>query len=1338
MKPPARVIANRIRIASVIVLVVALAAITAVVYWMDVTAPNGTSLFAWVAITAIVALVGIFLWNQTALTRKIAQQKLELAGLSATTKELNTTVALNSILQRVATEAVRATGADFCSISLADANALEFSPVISLGMDDANAEISSPTAKRALRTATPQLQPDSRADAAHTLFPASIRSELAVPIHNGELLAGIIHLAAKTPHAFNETHLPFIETLAHQSAIAIRQSQEFEARVKERLANITRLNQLARLSELNRMFRANLPLDDVLEEIAFAVQETSGFNVTLISVVENQQLHHIAVAGLPLVRQKQLRSTVTPIEMLHTAFKSATNISSSYFLPAEAQSPGQLNFSLQSFATPAEKAVPGVWQPADLLFTPLRDIQNDLIGLLTVSNPVDESRPTLETVAALELFANQAAIFVENTRQFQRLSRQATRLQLISEIHTRMSTIFNPAELIGEVAQLIAGTFNYYHVQIFLVDQQSPHELVLGNCAGSAKISRNDDILRQRLPIDENSAIGWAAKRKQTIRVNDTAKESRFNNAAAILPETQSEMVVPILINQSLYGVIDIQHNETEAFSGSDAASFETLAGQMAVAIQNAQLFDEALQRERLSSALGTTGLALNATLDPTTILDVICREALRAFRVDGVLLWMVARNGKKLVIEAAAGSHAEALIGTTVSLDNEDIVAVQVIHNQRASFVNDISHASKNVHPKLKNTAGAQSMIALPLIAGQQLASIGAIVLFDTRHPFRFDVQDQISIALLANQAAIAIENAQLVDQLNKFNEQLENQINRRTKELREERDRVEALYNIARELSSSLDIDRVLNEALNLIHRTIPVTRGTILLVDDATGYLNYRAAIGRPRGLPRGGKLTRYKQGVGLAGKAMELRSPILVSDLRTNPDWIPDEKPELHRAALVVPLIAGYEMVGVLMLFHTEAGYFTPDHLRFVSAVAPIIATAVNNAGLYNLISQQVQRLGELLGTVQAEARKSKAIIEGTDDGMLLLDAEQSIQLINQTAAALLDIDPETATGQPLAAFVSSKPADDTLASTLIQQLNTIINQADTHTKPHRVEIDNHVILLLLSEVTITLNMPPSMLVVLRDITREAELDRMKDEFVSTVSHELRTPMTSIKGYTDLLASGKIGELTEMQQKFINIIKGNADRLSALVNDILDVSRIDTGRVRLSLEFFNVVTVIDDVITSLERQIIDKNLTVSKNISPELPPVFADANRVTQILVNLVGNAVKYTNANDSIYISAVTDGSFVKISVQDTGLGIAEEDVQQVFNRFFRAERDASSLVDGTGLGLSIAKMFTELMGGKIWVESKLGKGSTFSFTLPTVNWQTSDTSILPQDIKEHV
>ncbi|RME40520.1 MAG: GAF domain-containing protein, partial [Caldilineae bacterium] len=638
------------------------------------------------------------------------------------------------------------------------------------------------------------------------------------------------------------------------------------------------------------------------------------------------------------------------------------------------------------------------------------------------------------------------------------------------------------------------------------------------------------------------------------------------------------------------------------------------------------------------------------------------------------------------------------------------------------AEYLNGVNFEQANLDLSLVREFDAQSVIGAPLIVGDE--TLGAIILFDTRNPNRFDVQDQISVTLLANQAAIAIQNARLVHRLNQFNTELERRVEQRTEELRQERDRVDTLYTIARGLSSSLDLDRVLNEALNLINRTIRISKGAILLVDDATGNLIYRAALGRYRPLPKGGKPTRYRLGVGLAGKVLETREPMLIDNLPENPDWLPDDKPLTHRSALVVPLVTGYEIVGVLMLYHTRPAYFTEDHLRLVSAAAPIIATAINNAGLYNLISQQVERLGVLLGSVRSEARKNEAIVEGIADGVLVLDADHSIQLINPAAANLLGMEAHTLQNQRLDALLPVAPAS--LEEELLHQLYRILLTEQPHleereghrTEPHRIEIGNKVVLVILSSVTLSPNAPPSTLVVLRDISREAELERIKNEFISTVSHELRTPMTSIKGYTDLLAAEKVGQLNPMQRKFVQVIKNNADRLTSLVNDILDISRIDTGRVKLDLQLIPLQPIIQETIASLSTQIEEKNLTLTLHLPPDIPPVYADANRVTQVMVNLVGNAVKYTRPGDRITITATPRAGMLQIDVADTGLGISPEDQQRVFDRFFRAERDANSLVDGTGLGLPIAKMFIEMMGGRIWLKSELGAGSTFSFTLP--------------------
>ncbi|MFL5733701.1 MAG: ATP-binding protein [Chloroflexia bacterium] len=239
-----------------------------------------------------------------------------------------------------------------------------------------------------------------------------------------------------------------------------------------------------------------------------------------------------------------------------------------------------------------------------------------------------------------------------------------------------------------------------------------------------------------------------------------------------------------------------------------------------------------------------------------------------------------------------------------------------------------------------------------------------------------------------------------------------------------------------------------------------------------------------------------------------------------------------------------------------------------------------------------------------------------------------------------------------------------------------------------------------------------------LYVFRDVTKERAADRAKSEFVSMVSHELRTPLTSIKGYVDLILDGDAGEISEDQQDFLGIVKNNTDRLVDLINDLLDVSRIEQGRIDLNREPVDIGGSIQSVATSMKPLLEEKNQQLTLDVPPELPPVLADPARVTQILSNLLSNAYKYTPSGGHITIAAYAEPGRVCVSVQDTGIGLTKEEQGKLFTRFFRARNSTTQEVGGTGLGLTITKSLVKLHGGEMTVASAPGAGATFSFTLP--------------------
>ncbi|MCP9451207.1 MAG: HAMP domain-containing histidine kinase [Nitrospira sp.] len=228
----------------------------------------------------------------------------------------------------------------------------------------------------------------------------------------------------------------------------------------------------------------------------------------------------------------------------------------------------------------------------------------------------------------------------------------------------------------------------------------------------------------------------------------------------------------------------------------------------------------------------------------------------------------------------------------------------------------------------------------------------------------------------------------------------------------------------------------------------------------------------------------------------------------------------------------------------------------------------------------------------------------------------------------------------------------------------------------------------------------------------------ELDRLKSTFVSVVSHELRTPMTSIKGYVENLLDGLAGALTEKQTHTLERVKHNIDRLTRMINELLDLSKIEAGRLELQLAPINIADLVEDVIENYQAAARQKSLTVRLLLSPPLPPVRADSDKLHRVLINLIHNAIKFTPEGGEIRIEVTARANdFVEVSVSDTGPGIPSNELDKIFDTFYRSQ-SAPVEARGAGLGLTIAKNLVELHGGVMWVESTVGKGSRFSFTIP--------------------
>ncbi|MFN2269709.1 MAG: response regulator [Anaerolineae bacterium] len=526
-------------------------------------------------------------------------------------------------------------------------------------------------------------------------------------------------------------------------------------------------------------------------------------------------------------------------------------------------------------------------------------------------------------------------------------------------------------------------------------------------------------------------------------------------------------------------------------------------------------------------------------------------------------------------------------------------------------------------------------------------------------------------------------------------------------------EKVQLEALYDIARELNSSLDLPRVLQKALVEIVATSGSDKGAVYLTDDVgENVVPSRRVNWHERSVPVDALPSTWQMG----------RDEPLISagNLEEGAEaWVRDLADEDVTAMMVGPLIANGQFRGLMVLASSKEGAYDVGREQLFRNFLSQVATAIGNAEVYRLISQQAQELGQMFRQQQEQATEREAILTSIADGVVVNDVEGNIILVNPAASRILGISEKELLSQgfdDLFATFGTQGEEEAVAA-METLLNTSVPGAAKSYKIN-LEADGRVIHALLSPVLSLRGDFMGVVTIFRDVTKEVEADRAKSEFVSTVSHELRTPMTAIKGYTDLLHAGAAGPINDEQKRFLTTIKSNTDRLTALINDLLDISRMETGRIRFEPRPLQIGEVVADVVNVLAGPAEDKHLRLNYEVAAGLPDVMGDRDRLNQVLTNLIGNAIRYTPDGGEIDVKIYLVERAVRIDVRDTGIGIAPEDMAHLFERFYRADHPLVQETRGTGLGLSIVKMFVEMHGGRIWVESEPDQGSTFTFILP--------------------
>jgi len=944
--------------------------------------------------------------------------------------------------------------------------------------------------------------------------------------------------------------------------------------------------------------------------------------------------------------------------------------------------------------------------------------KGELTGLIALEKwqPSFYSSEQIQLAATL---ASQAAVALENANLFEssleratELNERSQRLALLNRLSSALSGSMDAHQVLSLMAEEMRSALGAGRVAVVSFDGPQPAWVVVA--------PQSVQQLPQVLP---NAPL--FARLRESLGVFLTENASSEVELAPLRQfigaDTRQLLVLPLAVGQELLALAFVSDPGSGGFATAELELARTIANQASIALQNARLYQSTVRTAEQLTLLNQSSAEIGTSLDPEEIYESIQRAAERLMPVDSFVITLLDDENQE--VEAVyLVDRRRRLPGRHSALGRG--LGSRVILSGTPLLLNDAQALIELDGGSLADGPAALSGIAVPMTVGNRVVGMLSA---RSHRANAYTSEDLRLLATLANQAVVTIQNGRLFAETQRLAQEFEQRVIERTAELRHEQQNTETLLRILTEVSSSLDLDRALNRTLTLLNDAVHAEQGTIMLLNPDDNLLHYRAGFGyvsdRTTGQERG--LTLHV-GEGLAGWVVQNREPVLVDDLGQDPRWItsPSASRE-HHSAVVAPLMVADDVIGVLMVFSRRKAYFTGEGLTLVKAIANQVAVAINNARLYELIRDQAERLGLMLRKEQEEASRSQAILESVADGVLVTSADNRISFVNASVQHILGPQATRLIGQPLEKFsgLFGEPGEAWVSAIRRwSEAPTLYAAGDTYAE--RLELGNDRIALIHLAPVILEDDFLGTVSILRDITHEVEVDRLKSEFVATVSHELRTPMTAIKGYVEMLLMGAVGAVNENQTHFLEIVRNNIDRLNALVGDLLDVSRIESGKVSLAPQELDLRQASEDVIAEMRQKVEQdkKPMSFSLKVSKAVPTVMGDPERVRQILRTLLDNAYHYSPENGAIVIGlrSLPRRSEVQVDVTDNGIGISESEQARVFDRFFRGENPFVLATPGTGLGLSIARQLVEMHQGSIFVKSDgvEGHGSTFSFTLP--------------------
>lgn len=1127
------------------------------------------------------------------------------------------------------------------------------------------------------------------------------QSYLVVPIVSGDDVLGVINLQSYQCYAFSEEDQRFVAAVASQAAVAISNARMFQERGR-------RIEELSTFNDIGQQFSAVPKLDDLLELIyrqTSRLFDTTNFYIGMYD-------DYTSAVSFPMYYDDGVLAVELPITSENSLSHHVIRTRMPFLLQGANQSEQLRALNI----TPVGKLSKS-WLGVPML------ANNQVIGVIGIQDYRRDDAYSDDDVRLLSTLASWGAVALANARLFTQQRQSLEELGMLYDMSVQLAgtldeaeiqrvVVLNAQELLGvQIGALMLFDEHGQVAQHFVFDHDMPDQV------GYVVETPSATLLAKMLERDRPLVLRDVGEIRQSGLPFDLGLHS-----------VAGDVIGP---RDAPLGVIWVGDRHAREWQSRELSMISIIATLSSQGLKSAGLFKREQRRREVADTLRDLAERLTGTLETGEVYDLILDQLARVVPYDSVALMLREGQTDTVGIVATRGFSQQERADVERLRFNmfENTELRKIVESRHPHILADAQLSSS--FEDVPGTRAIRGWIGAPLLIDDEV--IGLLTV-DNNQVNAYDQDDAQITFTLASQAAQAIRNARLFEEVRRFNAELEQRVEERTAALAElnsqlaaETQMLQAVHSITVELTASLELNETLRKTLQLAAKNLGVKRGSIMLWDEQQRELVCRAVLGSDGAVYDERIPITFDRGVGLAGWVRESQQTISIGDVRKDRRWIQETgRASDVRSVVAVPLRAeGVGTLGVLMLTSPQINYFSKSQEQLLSTIANEVAIVIHNAELYSLVQHYASERAIALDQQKEETVKNQAILRSLGEGVVVLDEFGKVILFNPAAEGILGIEESRLLGQPLSDIPSLGESLDASVRGMevYEALDSGLRamEAQDHSQQMRLELAN-------PPQSIELHFTPVLgpfarsygsVVVLRDMTREIEADRAKRDFISSVSHELRTPLTAIKGYVDLLNLGAAGPVTEPQQSFLGVIKNNANRLMDLINDILEIGRIDANKIQLNIEPLHLQDIFHDTLQTMRSEIERKQMQVTVELSDDLPLVEADERRLTQVVLNMLSNAVKYTYVQGEITLRASLNPSgMVQVDVADNGVGISPDQQQYLFRRFYRADSPLRDEAGGTGLGLSIAKSFIELHGGEMWLSSGAGEGSTFSFIIP--------------------